>query len=284
MTASAYKAGEAIPEYRCWANNGAAHSENKIHEDTVAKQYGFKGGLVPGVTVHAYLARPLVNAYGRDWVERGTISTRFDKPFYQGNLVVAQGQVTALTDAGAELELHAMNEHEDWCGLATATMPGTRQEPPPLADFPEAPLPAARPRATAEVLNALQTMGSLTQPWDGGKQYEAFLAEVEDEHPLWRGPEAVLHPGYLIRFANTILVRNVELGPWIHVSSEVTHFQAIPAGTGFTTRGHVLETFERKGHKFVVLDVLIATEAGDPALRARHTAIYEPRKGSSPGA
>ena len=37
------------------AYNTAIASDNKIHDDSVAHQFGFKGGLVPGVDVYAYL-------------------------------------------------------------------------------------------------------------------------------------------------------------------------------------------------------------------------------------
>ena len=37
--------------YAVRAHNAATESENRIHADDVAQQYGFKGGLVPRVTV-----------------------------------------------------------------------------------------------------------------------------------------------------------------------------------------------------------------------------------------
>ena len=44
------------------AFNQATDSENRIHSDEVARQYGFRGGLVPGVTVFAYLVHPALVA------------------------------------------------------------------------------------------------------------------------------------------------------------------------------------------------------------------------------
>ena len=44
------------------AFNQAPDSANEIHGDRVAKQYGFRGGLVPGVTISAYLLHPAVEA------------------------------------------------------------------------------------------------------------------------------------------------------------------------------------------------------------------------------
>src|SRR5687767_9234900 len=45
----------SIGPYRVSAYNTSRHSENKMHDDTVAKRYGFSGGLVPGVDVMAYM-------------------------------------------------------------------------------------------------------------------------------------------------------------------------------------------------------------------------------------
>ena len=41
--------------YRLQAYNTAKLSENKMHDDTVARRFGFSGGLVPGVDVMAYM-------------------------------------------------------------------------------------------------------------------------------------------------------------------------------------------------------------------------------------
>ena len=37
--------------FRVRAHNTAADTENKINDDRVAAAHGFRGGLVPGVTV-----------------------------------------------------------------------------------------------------------------------------------------------------------------------------------------------------------------------------------------
>ena len=45
-------AGAVLPEFHVSAPAPIEPHENKIHEDDLARQYGFKGGLVPGVTVY----------------------------------------------------------------------------------------------------------------------------------------------------------------------------------------------------------------------------------------
>ena len=42
------------------AFNISASSENKIHDDNIAKRFGFQGGLVPGVEVYAYMTNPIM--------------------------------------------------------------------------------------------------------------------------------------------------------------------------------------------------------------------------------
>ena len=75
-------AGETAYEVRAF--NTAAASENKIHDDAVARRFGFHGALVPGVEVYAYMAHVPVARWGRAWLEGGAAECRFLKPVYDG--------------------------------------------------------------------------------------------------------------------------------------------------------------------------------------------------------
>src|SRR5215469_18031236 len=66
----------ALSPYRVKAFNTAKASENKIHDDAVARRFGFGGGLVPGVDVYAYMAHLPVALWGRAWLERGAAECR----------------------------------------------------------------------------------------------------------------------------------------------------------------------------------------------------------------
>ena len=85
----------ALPAYHVSAYNTAKSSENKIHDDATAKRFGFKGGLVGGVHVYAYMSHMPVQRWGRAWLERGTGEARFGKPVYEGDIA----EITALDDA-----------------------------------------------------------------------------------------------------------------------------------------------------------------------------------------
>src|SRR5258705_185002 len=81
-----------IGPYRVSAFNTSKQSENKIHDDAVAKRFGFSGGLVPGVDVMAYLLHLPVSKWGRAFLERGLIEARFVKPVYDGENADVTGE------------------------------------------------------------------------------------------------------------------------------------------------------------------------------------------------
>jgi acyl dehydratase len=76
-------------EHRVIAHNPSKESENRIHVDEIARKYGFKGGLVPGVTIYAYACAPIVEALGEEWLEKGSAAMRFSAPCYDGELLTA---------------------------------------------------------------------------------------------------------------------------------------------------------------------------------------------------
>src|SRR5438477_6086835 len=91
---------EPLPKYSLKAVNTSTDSENKIHDDATARRYGFAGGLVPGVTVYAYLTQPLAAAFGAGWLQRGTASVRFVKPVLDGEDVRVVGEVASRDPQG----------------------------------------------------------------------------------------------------------------------------------------------------------------------------------------
>src|SRR5258708_14303320 len=84
-----------LEAYRVQAYNTAKLSENKMHDDTVAKRFGFSGGLVPGVDVMAYMMHLPVRKWGCAFLERGLIEARFIKPVYDGEFANVSGEEIA---------------------------------------------------------------------------------------------------------------------------------------------------------------------------------------------
>jgi hypothetical protein len=252
------------------AQNDAVESENKIHDDAVARKFGFEGGLVPGVTVFGYLTWPAVAHWGRAWLESGTITARFTAPVYDADEVEVVG-----TWQDDELHIEARTAG-GVRAIAVAALPDRAPTPLVLADFPNVALPEPDERlpASPEVLRAI-TLGVVERRWHADQAVE-YLDLVSDGLAVYRDPP-IAHPGWLLRAANYVLSLSVRLGPWIHVESEVRNHSVVTDGEVVATRGRVVDVFERGGHRFVALDVL--TSVGDrPVTSVRHTAIYEPRQ------
>jgi len=250
-----------MPSRSLVATNWATASENRIHHDDVARRYGFRGGLVPGVTLYAYLTNPVVSGLGPDWLECGGADVRFASPVYDGDAIETTfdaGQV-ALCDSGGTV-----------CATGTATLAPDL----PVVDVPAAPLPAERPPASEASLAEGTVLGTIEHGFHAGNA-EQYLSLIGEDLPIYTD-EGVAHPGWLLLDANNVLAANVVLGPWIHVGSRVRHLAVVTDGQRVTTRARVGAEYERKGHRFVELDVL--TLADDtPALAVRHTAIWQVR-------
>ena len=115
----------ALSPYRVEAFNTAKASENKIHDDDVARRFGFGGGLVPGVDVYAYMAHQPVARWGRAWLERGTAECRFQKPVYDGDIATVTAAETA---EGLDTRVESRGEI---CATGRASLPDRPAPPNP---------------------------------------------------------------------------------------------------------------------------------------------------------
>jgi hypothetical protein len=255
--------------YRVRAFNTAAASENKIHDDTVARRFGFSGGLVPGVEVYAYMTHMAIERWGRAWLDGGDAECRFLSPVYDGKDV----EVTAVAVDGA-LAIQVESEGAI-CANGTASLGGAARSAPQF-DRAQIPLPpAARPPADERSLAEGTWLG--IHPFRITDAYAAqYLRDVRETSPLY-ADENLAHPGIMLRLCNQALVQNVVLGPWIHVGSTLRNFSAAKIGDELSVLARVAANYERKGHVFVDLDVRV--EAEDRAIaHILHVAIYRPRQ------
>jgi acyl dehydratase len=255
--------------YTVKALNTATESTNKIHDDAVARDLGFRGGLVPGVDVHAYLCHLPAERWGADWLERGTIDARFLAPVYDGDEV----EITATPAGDDALDLVLRDPSGTVCAEARATRPTAAPPLPSIEGWPSGDPPEDRPAATEATLTG-RPFGQLAVHFHADRAAE-YLDDVREALPLFR-VGGLAHPGWLLRFANYVLTANVRLGPWIHVGSSVQLLGAVHDGDLVETRAVVTGVHERKGHRFVDLDVLQVV-GERPVARTAHTAIYQPR-------
>jgi acyl dehydratase len=264
---------ERLPEYHVKARNTSSSSENKIHDEQIARQYGFRGALVPGVTVYAYLTHPLVEAFGAGWLERGTANVRFLKPIHDGEEVRLAGVVTARDARSLSATVTATTTVGGECATLSATLPAGSPVPVNLAVYPAAPLPVDRPLATRDHLASLDALGTPVNPYDEERAAE-YLERVSDGLALYRGARGWVHPGFFLDQANKALSLNVRMSPWIHVGSVVRHLGGAKIGETLSTRGKVRSLFEKKGREFVEADLVLVAGERRPIAHVLHTAIY----------
>jgi hypothetical protein len=250
------------------ARNTGADSANAIHHDDVARRYGFNGGLVPGVTVYAYMVPAPVGSWGVPWLKKGSMTARFHKPFYDGDDVHIEAKGDRL-----DQQVVALNAARETCAIAGVHWIHD-ETPPNPSKYERGDLPDPVPPATEEALAAMTRLGSIHLTLSD-EVVEAFLTGIDEPMDLYRR-ERIAHPAHLLWMCNSILAANVTLGPWIHVQSDCSHFDVAHWGERLEARGRVDSLYEKKGHKFVDLDVAIFGDRDRPLMRVRHVAIYEP--------
>ena len=265
---------QALAAYEVRAFNTAAASENKIHDDSVARRFGFEGALVPGVAVYAYMVHMPVARWGRAWLEWGEAECRFLKPVYDGALA----RVTATEENGG-LAL-VVESGGELCASGRASIPSQRRPGPAIDLFPAATPPAERPKASETSLAPGRALGIAPIVIDRATLL-AYLEDIDETEPVYRA-EGLVHPGQILRLANLALLQNVVLGPWIHVSSKLSHHGVARIGDELTLRSRITSNAENKGHAVVAFDALVIADAARVVAEISHTAIWRPRQLAEP--
>jgi hypothetical protein len=258
-----------LETYSVQAYNTAKLSENKMHDDMVAKRFGFSGGLVPGVDVMAYMMHLPVAKWGRAFLQRGLIEARFVKPVYDGETAEVRGEER---DGVLSIEVESRN---DLCATGTASLPASA----PLvsiSDFDETAAVAERGPVNESSYPVGKWLGTVPRAW-AGEAAQEYLKDVRERDPIYPA-EGLGHPGLLQRVMNRVLVDNAILGPWIHVGSRMQLLSAARSGDELTARAKVTGNYEKKGHRFVEIDALVVGNGSTPLARCQHIAIYQPRE------
>lgn len=234
--------------FRIRAHNAATDAENKIHDDQFAASLGFRGGLVPGITVYGYMVPAVLDVFGFRWLESGSINMRLSNPCYEGETVISSCDGSVVTA-----------KHDNGSIYASGTVTIDDQTDLDVPSLPVHPLPEMdqRPVASSATILPGLLLGTLRLPVD-----------VEKTDAI---------PERLLRMANQILVQNFRMSPWIHAGSHVRHHRLAGLGEEVTVKGVIQECFERKGRKFAVAGIRMsgAEPSSSPMATVRHTFIYQ---------
>jgi hypothetical protein len=262
--------------YSGTAFNPVPESENRIHSDEVAHHFGFRGGLVPGVVVSAYLLHPAVDAWGLDWLSRGRAKIVVEQPLYDGE------SFDVRLDGSSEAEYRAEILGAE-AGERRATAEVALPDAPPAAPEFRGDVRISaghdRPRASRACFEKLREegLGAVRVRWPEAEITSYF--KDRDDMPSLLRPQAdgYANPAFVLGMSNWALAANVRMSPWLHLQTEHQNHAAIAPGSELVVEQRVADLFEKKGHEFVDVELAAFHLDGLPVMSARLRAIYQLR-------
>lgn len=246
--------------YQATARNFSAETENRIHSDEVAAQFGFEGALVPGAAIFGHMTRPLLDALGTDWLSNWRTDVQFLKPAYHGDALTIHhgthgGNHSVRCQARGLLLAELTTTPSGSDGSPSAVDPGLTME--------------QRPEIHWDNVEVGEPFPAWTWIPDAVANAEA-AAQVEDDLSCYR--DGIIHPHAILSTANRTLTRRYQLPAWIHVGSTLCFRRLLRVGDEISVRTVPRRKWRRKGHEFVdlgiayVVDGAVATEIGHVAI------------------
>jgi acyl dehydratase len=264
---------KTIADMEIRALNDAESSENRIHSDEIAPQYGFKGALVSGANVFGYMTQPLTQHFGASCLENCHFDVRFLKPAYHEDLLTLSTE--ELTDDSKKIHLStkAVNQH----GVLLAELQSTLHEDRSMSQTVPCISPTALETTREEISwdRILLNTAAPDYAWMPTDEDNRLRVDAQrDPADIYRGLSAFIHPYYLLDSCNQALKRMFILPAWIHTSSQLAIRHRLRVGQTITVRAVPIEKWERNGHQFVRLSIsMIVGE--EVAAEVLHTAIFK---------
>ena len=243
------------------ALNTAPNSDNKIHGDTLAKRYGFEGGLVPGVTISAYLVHPAIELWKEDWLDRGFANCCITSPLYD------KETFTVDIDDSNKNRLNTTLVRSNGVVSANAEVSITSELPyPPIR---RGDLVANKdyrpPEATMAIWKNLQKEGcrAFRYTW-GGNNPLIYLKDSKNLPELLQ-PElgGFSNLSFLLGCSNWVLAGNGYMNAWLHLQTISQNYRSVKIGTDLIAEMKVNDVYAKKGHEFVDVAVDLYDEKDD---------------------
>lgn len=246
------------------ALNTAPDSSNRIHGDELAQQYGFEGGLVPGVTVSAYLVHPVVEQWGLDWLNQGYANCRVTSPLYDKERFTVD--LNLLSDTHCSTSLIKSNDLIS----ANAEVSITKDLPvPPIRrNDPIVNQDYIPPNASLEVWKQLELEGCKAFRFYWGEEDPLTYLRENSELPMLLQPEKEGYSNFsfLLGCSNWSLAGNAYMNPWVHLQTISQNYKPVPLGTGIISEMKIKNFYEKKGHEFIDVDVHLFDERDDSCI------------------
>jgi len=282
--------GEELPARTVVARNTAAEEAGSIHDDAYAARFGYRGGLVPGVALLAYLTPSLIEAFGDAWPQRGRLHARFVRPAYDSETLAVRATVARRDGDDVMLACRVQNERGTACVEATASC--TIGEAPPAERAPwRRGIPAPRPVRVVPGggLPPLDpdtfVIGEELMPLTYRVTQDdsmAWAAQMDDQSSWYRGASPfgdrpIVHPAFFARDPIELLRHNFAYKATIHAETALAYQHVAWPDRDYTVFGYIADVYERKGSSYVVVHTLTVDQDGREIARNRHTSIVRLR-------
>ena len=251
--------------------------QGSIHDDASARNFGYKGALVPGPIVYGYLSQIPIRSWGLPWLERGTMRSHSRRPVYQGDTITISADPIQTTEAGRAMRLVARNDAGDTVATGEATLPSLAAMPPDIAGFPVTPLVDPKPFIPVDQFGPGRRFSSdaivMTQ-----QVLDHHLAEFSES---WSGYSAqgIAHSGYLMRrMVRDSVLSYAHETPGIYVTAWTQHLALARVGDSLRTSGVVTAIYELKGQHYYDSDHVVIANGTSVIAFARRSTIYIVRK------
>lgn len=267
-----------MPQPRSWsavAYNPVPESENRIHSDEMAKAYGFRGGLVPGVVVSAYLLHPAAEAWGEAWLERGRAEVVVHSPVYDGD----EFRVDVQDPTDERYEAVLIDPSGTRCATARVSLSDSPVDPPERRYDRLLSRDGERPEASRAVMEDLRERGLAAMParWSEEAEITSYLRDPSEMAAIY-GDHGAANPAFILGLTNWVFAQNARMNPWIHLQTGSQHYRAIAPGTALIVEASISDLFEKKGHEFADVEVGVFRRDDDAAMASiRLRAIYKLR-------
>jgi acyl dehydratase len=256
-------------EARFKAVNISSESENRIHADDEARQYGFKGGLVPGIGTFAYVCEALRAHTSDAWLAHGFTTVKFCGPVYHGETIT----VSISEDDGAG-HFVVTNPAGVTCAegrYAESESPRYRGRKPRLAAQQRWPEPKEMVGST---LVDLEQLGSVTETILAADVTEFMTKLGLDPEPYLNSNRAPL--SYIARLYVSLMRANfVRVGPSIHAGLDVQVQRPVELGEVLTLRSRVDSLYRRARQNYWAYETGYFDAGDTPAVWTLQHAIYQ---------
>ncbi len=249
---------------------------NVIHSTDAARDYGFDAALVGGVTAYGWTVSTIREAAGDRWLDDGWVDVAFRRPIYpDDDLTIAVEEAESgsfalsVRKGDGEMAIHGT------LGLGMAPWAGELHR---SRDLEGRAAPESLPVLTPQSVPLGQDLRPMPVAISVERATRYAVENEADDDPIWAGEHPRLHPSWMAARATPFMHHSFDYGPSIHTRSQIQHLAPGYGGQTIVVSGTFMETFERKGHHYGVVDCVVASEEGVELAALRHTTIYQVAK------